>query len=250
MPIYKTEGVVLSRRPWREHDRLYSIYTRDYGRWEIVAKGARKIKSKLAGHLEPGSLTRLMIANGRNFDTLTGASLIKPFKPIKNNLQKIILANYGLEAVNQLTKPHAQDKKILDLIKDFLRWLALAEKNLWLGALTFIWKLLGYLGFKAELSFCLLCKKKIGHEQMFFDFSLGGLVCGHHSKKPLRLAITSRLITILKTMEEKGLESIKEIKIDRAELTQLNKIITNYLNYHLEKKLKTEEFIKKCYNNL
>jgi len=47
----KTLGIVLKRKDWKASDFLFSIYTKDFGRINLVAVGTKKINSKLNGHL-------------------------------------------------------------------------------------------------------------------------------------------------------------------------------------------------------
>jgi recombinational DNA repair protein (RecF pathway) len=61
MREYVSEAVVLAKMPSNHNDARYSIFTKRFGK--MVAKGvsARKITSKLAGHLEPGTLARVRL---------------------------------------------------------------------------------------------------------------------------------------------------------------------------------------------
>ncbi len=49
---YRTQGIILKKEDRGEADRLFTIYTKDFGKLELLAKGERKIKSKLRGGLE------------------------------------------------------------------------------------------------------------------------------------------------------------------------------------------------------
>jgi len=58
---HATWGVILDRTRDDELDTEYSIFTWDLGKVRAKAQSVRKITSKLAGHLEPGSLSRLRL---------------------------------------------------------------------------------------------------------------------------------------------------------------------------------------------
>ena len=81
--IYTTKGIVLSERPLKEADRMYSILTRDFGLVRAHATGVRKGVSKLRGSLEPVSLSTVSLVRGKEFWRLTSAELIKSFKTSK-----------------------------------------------------------------------------------------------------------------------------------------------------------------------
>lgn len=53
MSVYQTNALVLKRENIFEADRLYHLYTEDFGKVRAIAGSVRKIKAKLTGHLEP-----------------------------------------------------------------------------------------------------------------------------------------------------------------------------------------------------
>lgn len=61
MREYLSEGVVLAAFPNGNLDLRLSVFTKDFGKLRAKAKSARKITSKLAGHLQPGFTVRLRI---------------------------------------------------------------------------------------------------------------------------------------------------------------------------------------------
>jgi DNA repair protein RecO len=70
---------VLSERPVREADRIYSILTRDLGLVRATALGVRKENSKLRGSIEPISLSDVSLVRGKESWRLTSAEFIKKF---------------------------------------------------------------------------------------------------------------------------------------------------------------------------
>ena len=75
--IYTTKGIVLSERPIREADRIYSIMTRDLGLVRAAAIGVRKENSKLRGNLEPFSLSMISFVKGKDYWRLTSAEFVQ-----------------------------------------------------------------------------------------------------------------------------------------------------------------------------
>ena len=88
MGTYLIQGLILKHKDYREADRLITIYSREYGKITALARGTRKISSKLAGSLEPFTLADFMIARGRNFDTIASLEVIKNFRLLKKKFRK------------------------------------------------------------------------------------------------------------------------------------------------------------------
>ncbi|MBI4919722.1 DNA repair protein RecO [Candidatus Azambacteria bacterium] len=76
MAAYQTKAIVLKRENIFEADRLYHLYTEDFGKVRAVAGGVRKIKAKLTGHLEPFNLiwVELMAKRGGDLFITTALS--------------------------------------------------------------------------------------------------------------------------------------------------------------------------------
>jgi len=129
---YNTKAIIMSRGDFRENDSRILCYSEDRGKLELVARGAKKLKSKSSGHLEPLTLTRLMVVQGKDFD-YAGTAIGENFYPeIKNNLDKIFIASEAVKLVEKMTRIGEVDShtEIFNLLKDFLDGL---EKNSPLG---------------------------------------------------------------------------------------------------------------------
>lgn len=75
--IYTTRSIVLSERPVREADRVYSVLTRDLGLVHATALGVRKESSKLRGNIEPFSLSSISFVRGKERWRATSAEFIQ-----------------------------------------------------------------------------------------------------------------------------------------------------------------------------
>jgi recombinational DNA repair protein (RecF pathway) len=64
--LYRTEAIVLRRSDLGEADRLLTLYTPEWGKLRVIAKGVRKPTSRKSGHVELFTHSRLLIARGRN----------------------------------------------------------------------------------------------------------------------------------------------------------------------------------------
>src|SRR3954447_11761581 len=74
---FKTEAVVLRSIRYGEADRILHLYSRDHGRIGAIAKGARRVKSRLGGRLEPLARVNLVLRQGRgDLATVTGVDTV------------------------------------------------------------------------------------------------------------------------------------------------------------------------------
>ncbi|MDY6892812.1 MAG: DNA repair protein RecO [Chloroflexota bacterium] len=86
---YKTEAIVLKRTNLGEADSIITLYTPDLGKIRAVAKGIRRTKSKLGGHLDLLNRSALLLAYGQNLHVITQSQTIESFIPLKSELRYI-----------------------------------------------------------------------------------------------------------------------------------------------------------------
>ncbi|OGY45564.1 MAG: DNA repair protein RecO [Candidatus Buchananbacteria bacterium RIFCSPHIGHO2_01_FULL_39_8] len=150
--LYQTQGIILKRTDFSETSQLFSIYSSGLGKIEVIGRGTKKIKSKLNSQMQFFAVIDLEIARGKNFDQLTGASVLKNFNNIKINLAKTLLASFGLELVDRLTKPWQDDEKIFNLLFHYFEIVngsKVESKDYYLKIKDqFIIQLLSFLGYK------------------------------------------------------------------------------------------------------
>lgn len=144
-------AVVLSRKNVKEYDQMISLYTREQGKVEVLAKGIKKITSKNSSNLEILSLVEIEIAKGKEIDHLTKVQSVKVFKNIYSDFDKIFIANYVVKIADANILSQERDVRIFDLISSFLEFLDSATKINSLNLATgFIFKLWHCLGFSAS----------------------------------------------------------------------------------------------------
>lgn len=97
-----TKGIILSRTNFGEADRIISLLTPEYGKLRLMAKGVRKVKSKLAGGIELFSVSDITFLQGRHdVGTLVSTRLITHYGNIVKDIQRVQL---GYELIKMLDK--------------------------------------------------------------------------------------------------------------------------------------------------
>ena len=74
---YQTEAIIIRKTKLGEADRILTLYTPDLGKIQGIAKGVRRPKSRLSGHLELLTHSQVTLVRGRgNLDTIIGSQTI------------------------------------------------------------------------------------------------------------------------------------------------------------------------------
>ncbi|MBI5765743.1 DNA repair protein RecO [Candidatus Falkowbacteria bacterium] len=164
MSTILTQGIILKTEHQGDYDRRYTIYTLDLGKITAIAKGAKKIVSKLSPHLGQFLIIDLMLANGQSCQRIAAAQVHKNYSAIKNDLSKIIMALYFLETIDLLIKYDYPDKAVFAIINEFLFNLSISDykENNFLILNKYFYHLLKYLGYQPIL-------KAKNQKQLFYD---------------------------------------------------------------------------------
>lgn len=120
---WNTRGLVLQYRPWREYDRLYTVYTENHGKQTMRAHGVLRPKAKLAGTLEPFAEIELYGIPAKHYPKIGGAMVVQRFSELKTTLDRLNAALYCCELLARLTKDNVPDPDIYQLLYSTFVWL-------------------------------------------------------------------------------------------------------------------------------
>ena len=148
---FRTEAIILKKRNFSESDRLLTIFTRDFGKLTVLAKGVRRPRSRKAGHLELGNWCKVFIAKGKNIDILTEVESKKAFGIADFREDKANKIYHLLEIIENLTVDHQKNLQAFILLVKFLKKVE-TDKNFNLLSSVFKIKLLASLGFFSSQS--------------------------------------------------------------------------------------------------
>jgi DNA repair protein RecO (recombination protein O) len=179
---YKTEAVVLRSFRFAEADRVLHVYTLDRGRIGAVAKGVRKTKSRFGARLEPLSHVELLLHQGSGeLHTVTGAALLDPHRPAREDPYRLSVGLVGAEAMLRLFVEQERNERAFEALTRFLTVLDAVPAGLRGRAaldalgLAFQLKLLWLSGYLPHLEACVECGATDG--LVGYLPSAGGAVC-------------------------------------------------------------------------
>jgi DNA repair protein RecO (recombination protein O) len=245
---YKSKVIVLDRKPFREHDIRAAVYSLEKGRMDFVVRGAKKIESKLSGHLEPLCLSDIMIVRGRQLDYIGSAATENSFINLKRDFDKINCAGEAVRVFKKTVKNNEPDERLFYLLNDFLSILnsrAPLIVNYELFINFFILKLMVCLGYMPQLYSCANCGEKISPGGNKFNFAKGGLVCKkcasplppppiRREEEGAKLAISDDCIKVLKitVLKEYNFHKLAKVKLNKKLNEEVIKIISLFYQYN------------------
>ncbi len=243
---FRVEAIVLRHADWGEADRMLTLYTRERGKVRAVAKGARRIRSRKAGHLEPFTRVVLQLARGRDLLIVTQADTLDAFLPLGADLTKTGYASYAVELLDRFTyEEESENYPVYVLLTEILQRIAL-EPDPWLALRYYEVRLLDYLGYRPHLFKCANCGKDIQPEDQYFSPSAGGILCpncGAHVQGVWPISMET--LKYLRHFQRSSYSEAQRARPSPEVQTELEALMQKYFTYLLERGLNSPAFIKK-----
>lgn len=117
---FSDTGIIIKIIDFGEADRLISVITNEHGLIDLVAKGARRITSRKASHLDILNLIKLQVVRSNRPQILVQAELVEPHLYLKNNLKMVRTSYYLTEILNSILAPEQPDKDLFCSLKNYL----------------------------------------------------------------------------------------------------------------------------------
>jgi len=247
--LYRAEGVVLSRMDFGEADRLLTIFTREYGKLEQIAKGARRPQSRKAGHLELFTRVQLLAARGRELDVITQVEAIETYPHLSEDLQLVGQASYILELVKHFAVRGEVNRELYRLLIETLERLNLSDPP---SKVTryFELRLLELAGYRPELFRCVHCQLEIRPEAQFFSYNDGGVLCPNcgREQKGVR-PITLAALKVMRHYQRNPYSIASTAQIQAQVHQELDHLMEGFFIYLTEHKLNSPRFMRRINQN-
>jgi DNA repair protein RecO (recombination protein O) len=243
--VYRTEAVVLRRQDLGEADRLLTVYSLDRGKLRLIAKGVRRPRSRKAGHLEPFTRVKLLLARGRELDIITQAEAIETYPEFREDLIRFGQAAYTIEMLDRFTVEREEHQSLYRLLVNTLERLVSGVEPAAV-MLFYELRLLDYVGYRPELFRCVGCGEEIRPQDQFFSAQEGGVLCpmcGPLRGDTRRISLTE--LKVLRHYARNPFDVATSAQIRPKVYEEVDQLMEGYIGYLLERKLFTPEFIRR-----
>jgi DNA repair protein RecO (recombination protein O) len=223
-------GIVLSRRNIGEADRLLTILTPEKGKIKVIARGSRRIKSKMACHVEPFTKSKFQIVTGKSFYILTGVEKDPSFCPVFENIETYKDAVYLCEIIDLTIQDEEKCEKIYELLIELLDiFPKITTIKREILTRYFEFTLLSFLGYKPNYKKCSKCGGEIIERNSFTGTFEGVLCCDCESASKSNCSISKNAIKILNLFKETKVSEILKLSINKTINQEISMIIKPYL---------------------
>lgn len=218
MTIHSSEALVLATRSYSNTSLIVTLFTSQFGKVRLVAKGVRAPKSRTGISLEPGTLihSEWSIRESSELGTLRNCESLEVFHRLWRDFDAMNLAARLMKTIDQVIGLFEGYREHFELLLIAFRAIE-ANGNLKQIEAFFMPNLLRRLGLAPRLAYCNSCARKPGSESARLEMESGELRCGR-CPLPVQESIRIKGATV-KTMKEimnMDLKHINSVRIHPA----------------------------------
>ena len=255
--LYRTRGIVMRRRNQGEADRVLTLCT-PLGKIAVIAKGARKLRSRKAGHIELFSCSSFVLSRVPNsWHIVSQAELIEPHKLLRDDLLRGTYGRYAVELLDRFFTEGEGGQALFDLLDHTLTRLC-EDNDLDLIARFYEQHLLGLAGFRPEIFHCVgehrehppLRPREPARDtgSYGFDPERGGALCrdcyAQSGASQAVVDLSPDALWFLQECQRRPYARLRNREINAGLHAEAERVMQHYITYHLERGVRAGAFLQ------
>ncbi|WP_042458516.1 DNA repair protein RecO [Neobacillus dielmonensis] len=239
--LQKCEGIVIRATNYGETNKIVTIYTREWGKIGVMARGAKKPNSRLSAISQIFTHGYFLVQKGTGLGSLQQGEIITSMRSITEDIFLTAYASYIVELTDKCTDEKKPNPFHFELLYQTLNYM---NEGFDPDVLMNIYemKMLNVMGLYPTLNQCSVCGSTDGH----FSFSIreGGFICHRClDKDPYHFKITPATVRLLRLFYYMDLSRLGNISVKDQTKAELKQIISAYYEEYSGLHLKTKKFL-------
>ncbi|MCS7031731.1 MAG: DNA repair protein RecO [Gloeomargarita sp. SKYG116] len=239
---YQVTAINLQCQSLGETDRLLTILSPERGLQRVVAPGARKPRSPLAGLTGMLTVNRLELRVGRSLDRIAQATLLQTHQHLAQDYTRWVVAQYFTELVLGQALANATQGDLYDTFQALLAELPhLSPTDPWELLVRGLWQLLTLAGWQPQVRLCCLTGQPVlPYQRLGFSIPLGGLV-----RLPLPPDVPP-----CRVLSPEQVELLQALAVSPSQplpagtpWRSLEPLLRGYAEYHLERPIRSASLL-------
>lgn len=244
---HKIKGIVIRETPKGETSKLLTVLTSTLGVITVNAKGVRKLSSAYLKSAQLFAFSDMLLYEKNGFYTLTEASLVADFYPLREDIKNYSLASYFCEAASVFAIPGEESAKILRLLLNSLYALEKGSYSRNQTKSAFELRLCAECGYLPETDFCSECGEELLGNDFLFHITGGLAYCSGCASAGYDYTIIPAAVgQAIKHITDSDISRFLSFRIGENDMAVLASVAEKFMLSHAERGFKTLSFYKHC----
>jgi DNA repair protein RecO (recombination protein O) len=235
----RTTALSINRYDYSETSQVVKFFSPETGAFNALAKGAKRDKNTIGGPLDILHLYEITFIRkpAECLNILTGAEILNPFIPVRQDIGKFNASSRMLLLVNELLPFHAKNSEVFELCLNTLANICLGSKPA-MDLLYFELHLLRLLGHMPRMNSCAACGEPLQAQfaRTSFSASSGGILCRTcASGIPEKVEAPTGVFTFFDSMLNNRITKLDRITLAGGLHPETRRILNYYFSYIIEK---------------
>lgn len=239
--LQKCEGIVIRTTDYGETNKIVTIYTREFGKLGVMARGAKKPKSRLSAVSQIFTYGYFLIQTSSGLGTMQQGEMISSMRTIREDIFKTGYAAYIVDLLDKGVEEKSKNPFLFELLIQTLNYIN-SDHDIDIITNIFEMKMLNVLGLYPVMNQCAVCGNKDGR----FGVSIreNGLICHRcFEKDPYHLPASQAAIKLLRLFYYFDLSRLGSISVKEETKKELRSIISMYYDEYSGLQLKSKKFL-------
>ncbi|MGO4887218.1 DNA repair protein RecO [Anaerobacillus sp. MEB173] len=244
--LQKAEAIVIRTTDYGESNKILTLYTREFGKIGVMARGSKRPKSRLASLSQLFTYGTFLFQKNSGLGLLNQGEIINSFRVIRNDLFHTAYAAYIVELLDKLTDDQERNPYLFELLCQTLTFIN-EEMDAEILTRIFEIKMLRVAGISPQLDCCARCSAQDG--EFVFSIKEAGFLC--HRCRHIdshSLSISTSTAKLLRLFYHFDLQRLGNISVKEETRAQLKKVINTYYDEYSGLRLKSKRFLDQLDN--
>lgn len=227
--IVHTSAIVFKTVDYSESSKIVTLFTKEHGKIAVIARGAKKPKSKYANLLEAGNLLDVVYyyKSSRSVQTISEAAYLEKTLNTRLNFGKMATMMSAIELISQLLHENEVNEPLFEFTQKFITWLNdtdLEPANVFPYLQIRLADLMG-LGLQiGEID------ENTSSKYLNLD---SGLICPENISSHAYKLTKNQYHYMVLTLQSRN-SAVFSISFENGELKELVEYLDRYLKFHVE----------------
>ncbi|OCS94592.1 DNA repair protein RecO [Caryophanon latum] len=240
--LHKWEGIVIKVRAYGESNKIVILMTREAGKVAVMARGAKKPRSRLAAVTQPFTIGSFMVHHTSGMGTLQQGEHIQTMRHIHQDIVATAHASFILELIDRVVEEGQTQPYVYEVLHQAMQ--AIEEEYDPEAISLFVeWKMLPLIGVQPILHECAACGATEG--EFAFSFGEGGFICHRcFHVDPYIIRLTPTQLKLIRMFYEMPIEQVGKLELKKETKYFIRKIVSTLYEEQGGLRFKTRSFIE------